>query len=42
VIRAVVDPGVLSGDRDLLEANIGDVEILTPRAFIDRLDTSEG
>jgi hypothetical protein len=31
----------VSGDRDLREANIGDIEILTPRAFIDRLDASE-
>lgn len=33
---------LVSGDRDLLEANIGDIEILTPRAFIDRLDASGG
>lgn len=31
---------LVSGDRDLLEAGIADVEVLTPRAFIDRMDTS--
>jgi uncharacterized protein len=32
---------LVSGDRDLLEADIGDIEILTPRAFIDRADCSQ-
>jgi len=40
--RSSAATALVSGDRDLLEANIGDIEILTPRAFIDRLDTSEG
>lgn len=31
---------LVSGDRDLLEADIEDVDVLTPRAFIDRLDSS--
>ena len=40
--RSSAATALVSGDRDLLEANIGDIEILTPRAFIDRLDVCEG
>lgn len=29
---------LVSGDSDLLEAEVDDVDILTPRAFIDRLE----
>jgi putative PIN family toxin of toxin-antitoxin system len=39
--RSSAATALVSGDRDLLEANIGDVEVLTPRAFIDRVDASE-
>jgi putative PIN family toxin of toxin-antitoxin system len=31
---------LVSGDRDLLESDTGDVEILTPREFIDRVDSA--
>jgi predicted nucleic acid-binding protein len=38
--RSATATALVSGDRDLLEAVIGDVEVLTPRAFIDRVDSS--
>lgn len=31
---------LVSGDRDLLEARLTDVEVLTPRAFIDRIEAA--
>lgn len=35
-------PGIalVSGDRDLLEADVEDIEVLTPRALIDRLEST--
>jgi putative PIN family toxin of toxin-antitoxin system len=38
--RSAAATALVSGDRDLLEAVIGDLEVLTPRAFIDRVDSS--
>jgi putative PIN family toxin of toxin-antitoxin system len=41
LVRLVRESGaaaLVSGDRDLLEAGIEDVEVLTPRAFIERAD----
>jgi len=39
--RSSAATALVSGDRDLLEADIGDVDVLTPRAFIDRVDCSQ-
>ena len=38
--RSAAATALVSGDRDLLEADIRDVEVLTPRAFVDRVDSS--
>jgi len=38
--RSSAATALVSGDRDLLEADIADVEVLTPRAFIDRVDSA--
>ena len=38
--RSSPDTLLVSGDRDLLESDTRDVEILTPREFIDRVDSA--
>ena len=39
--RSSAATALVSGDRDLLEAGIRDVAVLTPRAFIDQVDRSQ-
>jgi predicted nucleic acid-binding protein len=39
--RSAAVTTLVSGDRDLLEADVADVDIVTPRAFIDRVESSQ-
>lgn len=38
--RSVAVDALVSGDRDLLEAGLADINVMTPRAFIDALERS--
>ena len=39
--RSSAVAALVSGDRDLLEADVGDVEVLAPRTFLDRVDPTQ-
>lgn len=39
--RVATPVTLVSGDRDLLEADIDDVDVQAPRAFIDRVDPTQ-